>query len=182
MNVGVISSRYAKALLEYAVEQGAEDEVYACVLQLMHTLREVRDFSILLRAPLLTSRERVELICSAVAPSEVFRRFATLVVREEREELLLFISNAYITLYRKAKGVCAVKLVTAVPVTDAFKENLEKLLKAKPCNAVEIENVVDEAIIGGFLLETDSQRLDASVKGQMERIKKLLIKPNRKLV
>ena len=47
---------------------------------------------------------------------------------------------------------------------------------------VEIESIVDESLIGGFIMEVDSLRLDASVQGQLREIRKQLVKPNRKLV
>ena len=39
MNTGVVSMRYAKALLFYAKEQGVEDAIYGNMLQLLHTLQ-----------------------------------------------------------------------------------------------------------------------------------------------
>ena len=49
-------------------------------------------------------------------------------------------------------------------------------------DSVELNNVVDPSIIGGFILEADSKRLDASVGSQLREIRKQLVKQNRKLV
>ena len=182
MNTGVISTRYAAALLEYAQEQSAEDAVYENMRQLIATLDSVKDFMPVLCNPTLGSEERVGLICSAVAPSEVFRRFAQLVVKEEREELLLFIAHAYLSLYRKSKNIRAVKITTAVPVGDGLEEGVRRLLAGEENAGVEIESIVDESLIGGFIMEVDSSRLDASVQGQLREIRKQLVKPYRKLV
>lgn len=182
MNTGVISKRYAAALLEYAREQGAEDAVYDNMRQLIATLDNVKDFMQVLCSPALSLDERVALLCSAVAPSDVFRRFAQLVVKKEREEMLLFIAHAYLSLYRKAKNIRAVKLTTAVPVAEGVEERVRHLLAKEDNAGVEIENLVDESLIGGFIMEVDSLRLDASVQGQLREIRKQLVKQNRKLV
>lgn len=182
MNTGVISTRYAAALLEYAREQGAEDAVYENMRQLIATLGSVKDFMPVLCNPTLASEERVGLICSAVAPSAVFHRFAQLVVKEEREDMLLFIAHAYLSLYRKAKNIRAVKLTAAVPVDEELEEGVRRMLAGENNAGVEIESIVDESLIGGFIMEVDSLRLDASVQGQLREIRKQLVKPNRKLV
>ncbi|MBR3977192.1 MAG: F0F1 ATP synthase subunit delta [Bacteroidaceae bacterium] len=182
MNTGVVSARYAKALYEYAAGLKAEDAMYSSMLQLLHTLQSVKEFMLLLRNPSLGQKERTDLLCSAVEPSPVFRNFARLVVKEEREELLLFIAHAYISLYRKEKGIQAVKFVTATPIGEESLDKVSRLISEKSGNAVEMESVVDPSITGGFIIETDSARFDASVQGQIREIRKLLVKKNRKLV
>lgn len=182
MNTGVISMRYAKALLEYAVEQGDEDAVYTDMKQLMHTLQTVKELPVMLRDPMLPMNRREELLCSVAENSSSFRRFAHLVVKEERVELLLFMAHSYISLYRKKKGILAATLTTAVPVTDSFKEELANRIKGEGIVAVELEAVVDPSIIGGFVCEADSRRLDASVSSRLREARKLLVEQNRKLV
>ena len=117
MNVGTISMRYARALLLYATEQGAEDVIYKNMSQLVHTLDYVRELPVLLHAPVLTAEERVKIICEAVGGDEVFEQFARLVVKEGREEFLFFIAHSYMTLYRRAKGILSVAFTTAKPVS-----------------------------------------------------------------
>ena len=78
MNTGVISMRYAKALLAYASEQGAEDAIYRNMLQLIASLQQVKEFAEVLNAPSLTKEERVRLLCSAVDSSTVYALGSTL--------------------------------------------------------------------------------------------------------
>lgn len=182
MNVGTISMRYARALLEYATEKGAEDVIYRDMSQLVHTLDYVKELPVLLRAPVLTADERVKIICEAVGYNEVFEQFARLVVKEERQEYLLFIAHCYMTLYRKAKGILSVSFTTAKPISEAFCTKVKELI-GQSCGAtVELNNIVDPSVIGGFVYEANSVRLDASVKGQLHRIKSNLVEQNRKLV
>lgn len=182
MNTGVISARYAKALLAYAMEQGAEDAVYDSMRELVRTLQEVKEFRTVLRSPQLGPSRRVELICSAMSSSPVIQRFVSLVVKEEREDMLIFIAYEYISLYRKAKGIDAVKFVTAKPLDEPTKSRITGLIEGSGNMRAEVEYVVDESIMGGFRMEIASRRIDASVEGQLRRIRKELVKQNRKLV
>lgn len=182
MNTGIISARYAKALLAYAMEQGAEDAVYDSMKSLVCTLHEVKEFPVILRNPGLRPSERVDLICSVMEPLSVIRRFVRLVVKMERVEMLIFIAYEYISLYRERKGVYAVRLITASPLDDSARSTVERLLEQKEAKRIEVEYVVDESIIGGFRMEASSRRVDASVEGQLRRIRKEILKTNRKLV
>ena len=182
MNVGTISMRYARALLSFATEQGIEDAIYGNMSQLVHTLDKIKELPVLLRAPVLTPEERVGIICEAVDSNGVFEQFARLVVKEEREEFLFFIAHCYMTLYRKAKGLLSVSFTTATPISDTFFSKVQKLLEQSSGAKVELNNIVDSSIIGGFIYEADSVRLDASVKGQLNDIRKKMVEQNRKLV
>lgn len=182
MSVGVVSKRYAKALLEYSIEHGAEDAMYGHILQLAYTLGSVKALSEALRNPSVNAERRVELICNAAGPSPLFERFATLVVKEEREELLLFIAHSFIALYQKRKNILPVKLTTAVPAPSSLEEYVATSLAALSGATVKIENVVDSSIIGGFVVETEATRLDASVEGRLRSIRNKLVEQNRKLV
>lgn len=182
MNVGVISTRYAKAMLAYSMEHGAEDAIYANMLQLMYTLHEIRELPTVLQDPMLSVEDRVALICDAVEdPSPVFVALARLVVSEEREELLIFIAHAFVSLYRKEKGILSVELTTATPIDNELEQKFKEML-SDGYSTVELENIVDKSIIGGFVCEVASRRLDASVAGQIRDIRKHLVKQNRKLV
>ena len=182
MNIGTISMRYARALLLFATEQGAEDAIYKNMSQLVHTLDYVKELPMLLRAPVLTLDERVKIICAAVDCNDVFEQFARLVVKEEREELLFFIAHCYMTLYRKAKGLLSVSFTTAKPMSEDFSSKVEKLIAKSSGAKIELNNVVDSSIVDGFVYEANYVRVDASVKGLLNDVRKKLVEQNRKLV
>ena len=173
--------RYAKALFAYAQEQGVEDAIYRNMLQLIVTLQQVKELGATLAAPTLSKEERVRLLCSAVDSSPVYENFMRLVVDEEREPLLIFIAHCYVSLYRKAKAIVAVKFTTAIPFDDDFCDKVSAEF-APAAAMVEVQNVVDEGIIGGFVYETESHRLDASIRRQLRDIETEFVKQNRKLV
>ena len=181
MNTGVVSMRYAKALFAYAKEQGVEDAIYRNMLQLMATLQQVKELAAMLAAPTLSKDERVRLLCSAVDSSAVYEDFMRLVVDEERESLLIFIAHCYVSLYRKAKNIVAVRITTAEPLGEEFCDKVGAAFAPEGAT-VELQNVVDEGVVGGFIYETETHRLDASIRRQLRDIETEFVKQNRKLV
>lgn len=182
MSVGTISMRYARALLSYAGEQGAGEAIYRNMLQLLYTLMKIKELPVLLRAPSLPKKERVKIICSAVENNPVFERFATLIVDEEREELLMFIAHGYISLYRAQNKILAVELTTAHEADTLLKEKIIGLMSNGGEYKVELQCSVDSSIIGGFICEANSTRLDASVARSLDNIRKKIVEENKKLV
>ena len=165
MDIGVIAKRYAKALLDFAVEQKCEDTVYQEVLQFATTYREVPQLSQVLGNPLLPQQQKVDVLCKAVSttePSDVYKKFAELVVAHRRESFMLFIAHNYVTLYRE----------------------LKKLVESHSDNSIDVilETSVDPDILGGFIFQIDDMRLDASVRQQFELIKKQFIEKNKRIV
>ena len=95
-------------------------------------------------------------------------------LKESRESVMQFIANSYITLYRQQKNITRGKLTTAVPVSDAMEQKMRKMVESRTNGTVEFSTEVDPDIIGGFVLEYDTYRLDTSVKAQLNKILKQL--------
>ena len=120
MEVGVLSMRYAKAMIEYAQEKGVEDRLYNEFFTLSHSFRVQPGLREVLDNPVVSVKDKLALICTAAdgngESSREFVRFITLVLRNRREGYLQFISLMYLDLYRKLKHIGVGKLITAVPV------------------------------------------------------------------
>ncbi len=183
MNVGTISMRYAEALYRYAGEHNAQDAVYKDMQHLKALLRNVKELPVILKSPSMTAAEKVRFLCDAIEDvSPVFRRFAAFVIKASREEMLLYMAYSYIHIYREEKKVIAIKVTTATALSAALQRKIEQLVLTNGASAVEIKNVVDSSIIGGFICEANNTRLDASIGNQLAEIKKKIVKTNKKLV
>lgn len=184
MDIGIISMRYAKALLQYATEAGKEDAIY----KRMHTLSD--NFSALpalrmaLSNPVLPVGEKFSLISNASGgePCEEFIRFIRLVLRQRRENLLQNMSLMYIDLYRKLKNITIGNLITAFPVEKEVEDRMKRIVANRTHGVVEFRTKVDPSIEGGFIFEVGTYRLDASVVNQFGRVKRQFIEKNRRIV
>ncbi len=172
MDLGVISVRYARALLKGAVEQKSEEQVYLDMQTLSRCYIEVPDLRFTIDNPMLSKDTKLEVLLVAVGekPCDLTKRFLALVLEEDRATILQFMAASYITLYRKQKNITRGKLVTATAVSSETEKKMRKLVESKTQGTVEFNAEVDPDIIGGFILEYDTYRMDASVKTQLRKI------------
>ena len=172
MDLGVISVRYARALLKSASELNNEDAVCRDMLCLGCCYLEVPQLRSAIANPMLQADKKEALLVTATGsePTELTRRFLELVLKEGRENALQFMAASYVTLYRKQKNITCGRLITATAVTPAIEEKMRQMVESKTRGTVEFNTEVNPDIIGGFILEYDTYRMDASVKSGLRKI------------
>ena len=172
MEIGVISVRYARALLKSATDAKIEDAVYTEMQQLAKSYVEVPQLRFTIDNPMLSKEKKETLLLTAVGkkPSALTKTFIQLVLKEDRENVMQFIANSYVTLYRQQKNIIRGRLITAAQVTPATEQKMRQMVESKTNGTVEFETEVNPDIIGGFILEYDTYRMDASVKTKLNSI------------
>mgnify|MGYP002283525433 FL=1 len=186
MDIGIVSMRYAKALMEYAKSTGTEDRLYAEMRMLRRSFEKHPDLRTALENPVLSVQEKFSLICAATvgdAPAErELARFIMLVLKNRRESFLQYICLSFLDLYRKDRHIGIAKLTTAVPVSrevwERIRNSASHLLHAE----MELQTDVDPSIEGGFVFDINDFRLDASIATQLKRVKQQFIDKNRRIV
>ena len=169
MDIGVISVRYARALLKSATEQQLDDAVYQEMQLLAKSYIDVPQLRQTIDNPMLSKDKKEALLLTAVGgePTPLTRAFIALVLKEDREPVMQFIANSYVTLYRQQKNVIRGRLITAARVSPATEQKMRQMVESKTNGTVEFETEVNPDIIGGFILEYDTYRMDASVKAKL---------------
>jgi len=164
--------RYARALLKSAVDAKLEDQVYQDMMTLAKSYIDVPALRQTIDNPMLQKDKKEALLTTAVGekPSALTKSFIALVLREDREQMIQFMANSYVTLYRKQKNVIRGKLTTAARVTAETEQKMRQMVESKTNGTVEFETEVNPDIIGGFILEYDTFRLDASVRSKLNSI------------
>ena len=172
MDIGVISMRYARALLKSATDQKLEDAVYQEMMTVAKSYLDVPALRHTIDNPMLSKdkKEALLIVAAGEKPCQLTKAFIALVLKEDRENVMQFMANSYITLYRKQKNVIRGKLTTAARVTAETEQKMRQMVESKTNGTVEFETEVDPDIIGGFILEYDTYRMDASVKSKLNNI------------
>lgn len=172
MDIGVISVRYARALLKGALEAKQEDQVYQEMQTLLASYMQVPELRFTIDNPMLAKAAKRQLLETACGKdlTELTQRFIALVLQEGRESTLQFMAASYITLYRKQKNITRGRLITATPVSAETEQRMRKMVENRTNGTVEFEAEVNPDIIGGFILEYDTYRMDASVKTRLNSI------------
>jgi F-type H+-transporting ATPase subunit delta len=186
MNTGIISMRYAKALIAYAQDRGAEDRLYQEAQCLVKSFENFPALQQALLNPILAAKEKSSLIYAAAGaektPSEELVQFIRLVLKQRREAYLRYMCLTYQDLYRKLKHIGVGRLITAVPVDSETKERIKESAKSRLHSRMELQIVVDPSIVGGFIFDVNNYRMDASVSGMLKRVKQQFIDRNRRIV
>ena len=173
MDIGIISVRYARALLKSAVDAKLDQQVYQEMQLLARSFVEVPELRHTIDNPMLGKEKKEMLLLTAVGGEEaspLSKAFIALVLKEDRENMIQFMANSYVTLYREQKNIIRGKLTTAVAVSPAMEQKMRQMVESKTKGTVEFETEVNPDIIGGFILEYDTYRMDASVKAKLNTI------------
>ena len=180
MNQGLIPSRYAKALFEYASEHNADKSVFG----LMETLAaSFQAQPALLKAtenPFVPAADKVALLLTAAGAgageSEVYRRFLDLLVSNRRLDAARDIALAYLKLYRQRHDIRLVTVSSAAPLDPAEEKRLKDLIARHLGSAtMDFRSRVNPDLIGGSTIDIDNEKLDASVAGELKQLRLSLL-------
>lgn len=159
MNEGVIAARYAEALLKYVAETGNGRQVYDQASALLH-------------APSATA-------ASGLAPELV--RFTELMTKRGRISLLKESLISFVREYRRVNNIKLAHLTTAVP-SPGLEDKVRALIADETGCEVILDSKIDPDVIGGFVFVVDDLLLDASVRRQLELIRREYIQKNKRIV
>lgn len=170
-----LASRYAKALLDLAVEKGKVDEVHRDQLYLKKLLRQSRDFNLMLSSPLISPDRKLKAMQTVMGSkvSELTMLFLQLLVRKNREVHLKEMADSFLLQYDEYKHITQVKLTSAAPLESSQIDALiSKLKQQAKLENIRLTTEVDERLVGGFVLQYGDKQYDASIAKHLGTIRK----------
>ena len=171
----VVDRVYARALFDAALEEGRLEQVRAEVAQLAEAVAEVPELRELLRNPQLDPRaKRAALQDLLEGGEELVRNFVLLLAEKGRAGFFEEIARDFERLVAAHEGVVRAELTTAVELSDDEARDLLRQIEEATGRKVEATRAVDPSLIGGIVLQIGSHRLDASVRGRLERLRREL--------
>lgn len=174
-----LANRYAKSIVDLAIEKNQLEVVYADMKYIQAVCMASKEFISLLKSPVIKADKKIAIIEAVTKGnvSELTNLFNKLLVNKGRESDLFEIANAIIDQYNEIKGIHQVTLTTAVEVSDSIKSAIESKIKAEQgLENVELTTKVDESLIGGFVLEFNNNLVDASIARDLRDVKKQFAK------
>jgi len=173
--MGVVDRVYARALYDAAREQGRLKEVRAGLAELAEATAEVPELRELFRNPQLDARAKAAALEDLLAGGEeLVRNFVLLLADKGRSGLIEEIAREFERLVAEDEGILHVELTTAVELSDAEARKLLKRIEQASGRKVEATRSVDPSLIGGVVIQIGSYRLDASIRGRLERLRREL--------
>lgn len=177
MNENKISVRYAKSLFALGKETDALLVLKQDIELLYQCIREIPELKVVIHSPVIRSLEKIKLFDEMfrAAFNPVTLTFIRLVLDKRREEYLAGISRYFLTLMKTEQGIQAADVVTATPLSENLRQSILNLITRKFKAQVELNESVDPALIGGFILRVGDQQIDASITSKLRKIKQELI-------
>ena len=181
MNDGKISVRYARALYNLACENKCEQIVYESLRRFSNAVsKAIGSFDSVLKNPVIGNEKKIELIVTAIGEPipDCLKSFVKFIVEQGRESKIYLIALKYQEQYRADKNILLTHITTA---SELSPETLEKI-KASIANLfkanVEAVVSIDPKLIGGYTLDIENNLLDASIAGQLNKVKEELRQQN----
>ena len=174
MSDGLIPRRYAKALYKYAVENGDSQEVYDLLRSVSFHHAAFDELKRAMLNPNVPDETKGADMLRLVGgkPGSSLDKFLLLCMRNNRSDYLQKISLAYVDLYREAHEIAHVVITTAVPMPEAELNAIIDIVKKRlGAKTLEIEQVIDPELIGGFTVDINGLVLDASVKRELNELR-----------
>ncbi len=173
--MSVVDRVYARALFDAALEEERLEPVREQLAQLVAAQSEVPELRELLRNPQLDPRSKAAALKELLAGGEdLLRNFLLVLVDKGRAGQLEEIAREFERLVAEHEGVVHAQLTTAVELSDEEAGELLQQIERASGRKVEASRSVDPELIGGIVLQVGSHRLDASVRGRLERLRREL--------
>lgn len=174
MKYQLLSKRYAQALFDLAEEMKILDKVERDMHMIGKVMHENRELRHMMAHAVLDGYKKIKILDrlfqDRVQPLTM--RFLRLITRKGREEHLVAICDAFEDIFKDHMNIMEVTLTTAYqaerPVIDAILAKLSKITE----KTLDVTEVVDESLIGGFRLDFEDYQYDDSVKVQLKRLGK----------
>ena len=165
MKSGRAALRYAKALLDFSIEGQEEKNVFDEMQNILRVIRSSKDLNDVLNNPVLPTKQK-RLIIKEVfnKSSNTTERLFDLLSNNNREGILDIVAQKYLELYDKYQGKVIATVTTAVPLNEALeKKVLEKAAELSTLK-IELKNIIDPKIKGGFILRVDDLQCNARIE------------------
>ena len=176
MNESKISVRYSRALFELAIEKNILDKV-SQDMAFISEICKLPEAKELLASPVIKPSRKSDILNKMLEKDvdKATLSLIDLVVKNGRANFIPAIARVFVDETMKYKGITKSTLTTAAPIAPKVKQQITDMIASVFKTNVELEENIDAAIIGGFVLKVDDNYIDASVRNKLRKIKKELV-------
>ena len=172
-----ITSRYAKALIDLSIEHSTIEDVEKDVELITEIFESNRSMIVMLKNPIILPQKKMSILEKVFKDKvgAVTFKFMEVIVRKNRAQLVYEVMKMFNSKYKEYKHISDAILYTAVESTQDVKNRVSKMLTEATGETIVLESVVDEKLIGGFMIRYKDRLLDASVASKLKDLRKELL-------
>lgn len=173
----LVSKTYGEALFELVLERGTMDQTLEEIQGIQQVLAENEELDRLLTHPKISKEEKKSVLEQIFHGriSEDVLGFLLILIEKDRYKELDAIAAYFISQVKQYKNIGTAQVVSAMPVTEAQKKQIEKkLLSTTDYTAFEMDYQTDPSLIGGIIIRIGDRVVDGSIRSKLERMARSL--------
>ena len=176
--ISEVSKRYSKALFKIASKENSEQKIYDEVDTLLEIIKSDKKFIKILSSPLLSSKSQLKLIDNIFSNidkkklnvSKNVLAFLKVLANNGRLNILLSSLFSFKILVKSMRKEVNVNIITASPISEESLKNIQNILSKKTEKKINIISNIDKNIIGGIILQSGSNLIDASIRNKILKL------------
>ncbi|MGY6520271.1 MAG: ATP synthase F1 subunit delta [Mongoliitalea sp.] len=169
-----VASRYAKALLELAIEKKQLEEVTADIKEFLAVAEANREFQLLLHSPIVNADKKKNVIHALFGKhaNAITLSFYDIVTRKNRSNVLVSTAKEFVRQYNVHKGIQVAYVTTTIALTDELRKSFQSIVtEISGMEKIELVEKINPDLIGGFVLKVNDKLLDDSVSGKLRTLR-----------
>ena len=168
--------RYSKAIFQIAEKSNNLSNLKDDMDSIISAHKSSDDFKNLISNPLINNSNKKEILSIVLSKmNEQTSNLINLLIANKRLSILYDIAHGFNDIYNRENNIERATVITATPISDKIKTQVLKKLQKLSNKSVEIENIIDETILGGFILRYENREYNASFSQRLSKLKSELI-------
>ena len=165
--------RYAKAVLSSATDQKSADAVNSDMKLITSTIALSEDLNQMLQSPVVKSTDKKAILIAVFKNANVATtNLIDTLIANKRLPLLNNVATSYVQLYDQLRESQVATVTTAIPLSADLKTKVLAKVKELTGKEAEVENIIDENILGGFILRVGDIQYNASIANKLDKLKR----------
>ena len=170
----LIAERYAKSLFVLSLEMGNLEPVKKDMDLFIEVCLSNKDFRHMLLSPVIRPDKKIKVMDAIFSGkiSELSKQFYHLLCQKRREKFLEAIARQFIHKYKEHFNIHVIEIRSAVPLGELIREKVIDIIESRTKGTVELIEIIDKNMIGGFIVSDEGRRYDASLTTTIKKLKK----------
>ncbi len=164
-----VARPYAQSAFEWALAQNQLVE-WAQFLEKAGLVTSDKLMQQVLHNPLVPAEQTIAVYQDLTQASPEQVNFLKLLQQYKRLEVMTQIKQLFAEQLAEYNKTITVDVMSFMPMTDAQKQHLKERLSIKLKRDVALECAVDDALIGGAVIQAGDYVIDGSIRGKLNRM------------
>lgn len=174
----LLTRRYAKAFLNFAIQNNMAEKGLSDLETVCETINESHELRGLLSRPFISAQKKSEIIARIFKDNVSAKTldFIIIMIEKNRTEIIGEIYEQYRDLYNEYMNIEIVTITTAAEIDEATRQKFLYFVKDVIKGKIQIVNNIDKSIIGGFIICRGDYVYDASIRTKLKKLSKVFTK------